>query len=83
MGWVSILDLYRDHLCSLLRIPAGVVPVAYLCVGYVAEFPDRPELEIRGWEHREQLEKLIHFDQWGLHDERRAAALLRAASIEP
>ncbi len=73
-GWVSILNL--DDLRSILGIPEHVTPVAYLCLGYVAGFGDRPELEERGWESRETLESLIHFDQWGEQDQRRASALL-------
>ena len=77
VGWVSILDF--DRLRALLRIPARLVPVAYLCVGYVSAFPARPELESAGWERRERLTDLIHFDYWGEQDETRAAELLSAA----
>ena len=75
-GWVSILDL--DELRSLLGIPEPVIPVAYLCLGYVSEFGDRPDLEERGWETREALENLLHFDRWGDRDAARAAQLLAA-----
>jgi 5,6-dimethylbenzimidazole synthase len=74
VGWVSILDF--DHLRKLLEIPAGLVPVAYLCVGYVSEFPATPELESSGWESRESLARLIHFERWGGRDEQRASQLL-------
>jgi 5,6-dimethylbenzimidazole synthase len=60
-----------------------VVPVAYLCIGYVSEFSARPELEMKGWERRERLEKLIHFDRWGLQEQNRASALLQSALLEP
>jgi 5,6-dimethylbenzimidazole synthase len=73
VGWVSILDL--DRLRGLLGIPAEVVPIAYLCVGYVSEFPAEPELESVGWESRESLARLIHFDRWDQRDELRAAEL--------
>ena len=53
--------------------------VAYLCVGYVSEFPPCPDLETTGWERRESLTRLIHFDGWGDRDEQRAAALVAAA----
>ena len=62
VGWVSILDHAR--LREILGIPESIVIVAYLCVGYVSEFPEKPELESRGWESREQLDRLIHFDRW-------------------
>jgi 5,6-dimethylbenzimidazole synthase len=62
VGWVSILDL--DALKATLQIPAGVTPVAYLCMGYVSEFGAQPELEKRGWEQRETLANLIHYERW-------------------
>ncbi len=77
VGWVSILDF--DRLRSMLAIPAHVEPVAYLCIGYVSEFPASPELEITGWETRESLARLIHFDSWDRLDEQRAFELLPAA----
>lgn len=73
VGWVSILDF--DRLRGLLGIPAELVPIAYLCVGYVSEFPAEPELESVGWESRESLTRLIHFDHWRERDERRASEL--------
>ena len=46
MGWVSF---YREEdLRRLLGIPAHVVPVAWLCVGYPDERPTRPGLEAQG-----------------------------------
>jgi 5,6-dimethylbenzimidazole synthase len=73
VGWVSIIDL--EQLKVILGIPAHYIPVAYLCLGYVSEFRERPDLEENGWERREALPKLIHFDRWGSQDEDRAAAL--------
>ena len=72
VGWVSIL--HPDRLRELLGIPGRVVPVAYLCLGYVSEFKERPELETAGWRSRLPLEELIHFDRWGGDGEGRAAA---------
>lgn len=74
VGWVSILDF--GVLRDLLRLPATVVPLAYLCLGYVSQFPAAPDLQTAGWESREQLPYLIHFDRWGARDESRATALL-------
>jgi 5,6-dimethylbenzimidazole synthase len=62
VGWVSILD--TDALKSTLQIPAEITPIAYLCIGYVSEFGSQPELEKKGWEHREPLTNLIHQDHW-------------------
>jgi 5,6-dimethylbenzimidazole synthase len=74
VGWVSILDF--EKLKVLLKIPHNFIPVAYLCVGYVSEFRSQPDLEAHGWERRQDLSNLLHFDGWGNRDERRSAALL-------
>jgi 5,6-dimethylbenzimidazole synthase len=74
VGWVSILDF--EELKALLGIPPSHTLVAYLCVGYVSEFRQRPDLEENGWEHRQDLSALLHFDGWTNRDERRSAALL-------
>ena len=63
VGWVSIFDPAK--LRQVLGIPAHVVPVAYLCVGYVSEFAPRPDLETAGWLARLPLEELIFYEQWG------------------
>jgi 5,6-dimethylbenzimidazole synthase len=78
VGWVSILDF--DALRKQLDIPTDVVPVAYLCVGYVSEFPANPALESAGWETREGLADLIHFDRWNSRDPSLAAELVRGAA---
>lgn len=63
VGWVSILD--PAELAQILGLPPGVVPVAYLCLGYVTEFLPGPELEAKGWRERMPLSSLVHFDHWG------------------
>jgi 5,6-dimethylbenzimidazole synthase len=63
VGWVSILD--PEALKVLLGIPANMVLVAYLCLGYVDGFQSTPELERAGWEQRVPLTDVIrleHFD---------------------
>jgi 5,6-dimethylbenzimidazole synthase len=80
VGWVSILDI--DELRLALGIPETVVPVAYLCLGYVTEFNAEPELETRGWEQRAPLAGLIHFERYGLTDEARAGELLSSISTD-
>jgi len=74
VGWVSILNF--DELKKVLGIPPDHTPVAYLCVGYVSEFHARPDLEANGWEQRQALSALLHFDGWMNRDERRCAALM-------
>jgi 5,6-dimethylbenzimidazole synthase len=63
VGWVSIVK--PGALIDILKLPEQVVPVAYLCVGKVTEFPRIPELEAKRWEKRQQLQKLIYTDVWG------------------
>ncbi len=62
VGWVSILS--PDKLRSLLHIPEHLLPVAYLCLGYVESFADAPDLERAGWEQRLPLEAVLQHDCW-------------------
>jgi 5,6-dimethylbenzimidazole synthase len=62
VGWVSIFD--PADLQRLLDIPEGVEIIAYLCVGYVEGFADRPDLERFGWEGREDLSATLYLDQF-------------------
>lgn len=63
VGWVSILR--NDRLKKILGIPPGIIPVAYLCLGYPEEFLSRPELEEAGWACRIPIKQLIFMDRWG------------------
>lgn len=63
VGWVSILDPFR--LRSALNIPEHIIPVAYLCLGYVSHFASGPELERQGWENRVPLEQVVFYDCFG------------------
>ena len=78
VGWVSILD--PEELAGLLGLPDGVVPLAYLCLGYVDEFLAEPELARAGWRQRLPLNELVHRDRWGdpLGDDPLAALLSNA-----
>jgi 5,6-dimethylbenzimidazole synthase len=62
VGWVSILD--PVVLQQTLHIPEGVVPVAYLCIGYVDRFATEPELERSGWERRAPLEDVLSYERY-------------------
>jgi 5,6-dimethylbenzimidazole synthase len=62
VGWVSILD--PQELKRILGLPDHVVPVAYLCLGYVRQFPPAPELEQAGWRQRLPLSGLVHLNRW-------------------
>ena len=63
VGWVSILS--NETLKKILDIPNYVIPVAYLCLGYVDEFSSKPDLEKEGWLPRLQLRDVIFFEKWG------------------
>lgn len=63
VGWVSILS--NEVLREALGIPEHVVPVAYLCMGYVEEFAERPDLESAGWLPRLKLEDVVNDERWG------------------
>lgn len=63
VGWVSILD--HNVLKDILNVPENITPVAYLCIGKVSDFHERPELEKIGWQDRVPLEDLVHYDGWG------------------
>ena len=62
VGWVSIF--HQRALREALGIPAGITPVAYLCIGHVSHFYRKPELEAAGWLPRLPIEQLLHFDRW-------------------
>jgi 5,6-dimethylbenzimidazole synthase len=62
VGWVSILD--KQALQNVLHIPANIVPVAYLCLGYVNCFAAEPDLERAGWEQRISLDQVLGFEQY-------------------
>jgi 5,6-dimethylbenzimidazole synthase len=58
VGWVSILE--PSVVCRELRLPVGVEPVAYLCVGVPVAFRDAPMLEETGWGTRQSLQSVVH-----------------------
>ena len=62
VGWVSIIR--PDALRAALGIPASIVPIAYLCLGYTRFFHERPELEKRGWAKRAPLGDRVSIDRW-------------------
>lgn len=62
LGWVSLFDPAR--LAALLHMPAGAEPVAVLCLGPVAEFPERPVLEIEEWTFGRPLSEFVSENGW-------------------
>ena len=63
VGWVSILE--PECLRELLGIPSHVLPIAYLCVGYVPEFAAQPMLQTTGWLPRLPLSDVVFGEAWG------------------
>ena len=63
VGWVSIF--HQAALKEILGLPERIIPIAYLCLGQVSHFKEKPELEAAGWRPRLPLEDLVFFEQWG------------------
>ncbi|MEV5507155.1 nicotinate-nucleotide--dimethylbenzimidazole phosphoribosyltransferase [Streptomyces orinoci] len=63
VGWVSFFD--ERELVRELGLPDHLEIVAYLCVGYVDEFPDEPELLQAGWSKRRPLSWVVHEETYG------------------
>jgi 5,6-dimethylbenzimidazole synthase len=76
VGWVSILA--NKDLEKILAIPPHVKPVAYLCLGYVSEFAERPDLERAGWLPRMDLANVVCYEQWGIRQSESWSALYAA-----
>ncbi|RJQ78117.1 5,6-dimethylbenzimidazole synthase [Amycolatopsis panacis] len=67
VGWVSF---YREPvLADLLGIPAGIRPVAWLCVGPVTALATAPDLERHGWRRRAPLAQVLHHERFSHHDQ--------------
>ncbi|MFD8591440.1 nicotinate-nucleotide--dimethylbenzimidazole phosphoribosyltransferase [Streptomyces sp. NPDC059637] len=63
VGWVSFFD--EREMVRELGLPDHLEVVAYLCVGYVDEFPDEPELMQAGWAKRRPLSWAVHEEEYG------------------
>jgi len=74
VGWVSII--HQKTLKAALDIPDKIVPIAYLCLGYVSHFCEAPELQTVGWLDRIPLESLVYFDQWAQQSDTEQEPLL-------
>ena len=63
VGWVSFFD--EREMVRTLGLPDHLEAVAYLCVGYVDEFPAEPELLRAGWSKRRPLSWVVHEETYG------------------
>jgi 5,6-dimethylbenzimidazole synthase len=62
VGWVSIVS--NSEIREILGIPEHVSPIAYLCLGYVSEFEEIPDLQRTGWLSRLKLENVVCYEKW-------------------
>jgi 5,6-dimethylbenzimidazole synthase len=62
LGWVSILS--NDTLKKILNLPEHVIPVAYVCLGYVSKFAQKPDLESANWLPRLELKDVLYYEKW-------------------
>ena len=67
LGWVSILS--NDDLKKILEIPEHIVPIAYLCLGHVSKFAEKPDLETAGWLPRLDLKDVVFYEKWNNVDD--------------
>ncbi|GAA5610804.1 nicotinate-nucleotide--dimethylbenzimidazole phosphoribosyltransferase [Streptomyces platensis] len=63
VGWVSFFD--EREMVRELDLPEHLEVVAYLCIGYVDEFPEDPELLQAGWSKRRPLSWVVHEETYG------------------
>ncbi|GAB3453225.1 hypothetical protein GCM10027570_32240 [Streptomonospora sediminis] len=63
VGWVSFFE--ERELSASLDLPPHLEVVAYLCVGYVEDFPPEPELAMGGWARGRPLHWAVHRDHYG------------------
>tara|TARA_R110001583_G_scaffold166083_2_gene318823 strand:+ start:2093 stop:2764 length:672 start_codon:yes stop_codon:yes gene_type:complete len=62
MGWVSILDPIKVK--SILNAPEDRELIAYLCLGKVDKFYDKPELETLKWQEKKTSQQVIFSDSY-------------------
>jgi len=62
VGWVSIVS--NDVLKKVLNLPDRVTPIAYLCLGYVEKFAEKPDLQTAKWLPRLDLKDVIYYEKW-------------------
>jgi nicotinate-nucleotide--dimethylbenzimidazole phosphoribosyltransferase len=66
VGWVTLFP--PEDLASLLDLPADVVPLGWLCLGWPDERPPDPGLERVGWSKRLSLDAVVMPERWSARD---------------
>jgi nicotinate-nucleotide--dimethylbenzimidazole phosphoribosyltransferase len=67
LGWVTLFK--PEDLAGLLGLPAGVVTLGWLCLGWPDERPPGPGLERAGWSRKLPVSAVIHEERWPCTDE--------------
>jgi nicotinate-nucleotide--dimethylbenzimidazole phosphoribosyltransferase len=62
LGWVTLFQ--PADLAELVRLPAGVMTLGWLCLGWPDERPPSPGLQRAGWSQRLPLEDVVFVDRW-------------------
>ncbi|WP_373001189.1 5,6-dimethylbenzimidazole synthase [Sulfurimonas sp.] len=62
IGWVSILD--EDKVLKTLNAPKNTQLIAYLCLGYVDQFYNEPELKTLKWKKEKKLDECVVMNSW-------------------
>ena len=62
LGWVSILN--SESVKKILKSPSHNKLVAYLCIGYVDEFFETPELEKLNWKKRKPMSTVVYHNKY-------------------
>ena len=62
IGWISFFN--PEDVKKILNIPDEIKLVAYLTLGKLTEYHDKPELEEKQWEKRHNLSEYIFMDKW-------------------
>lgn len=63
MGWVSIVD--EAKVLENINAPENAKLIAYLCVGYVDGFAEKPELQSLGWADAKAMDDLVNHNSCG------------------
>jgi nicotinate-nucleotide--dimethylbenzimidazole phosphoribosyltransferase len=75
VGWMSLLE--PEFIADELGLPEGVIPLAYLTLGYPVTLPSEPMLVSTGWAERRPLDEVVFLNRYG---ERRPPASGSGAS---
>ena len=57
IGWVSIVD--PNKVKKAVNAPKESELIGYLCVGYVSEFLDEPELKKMAWDKQKKKQDVV------------------------